>query len=490
MRELPVALAAQGWDVTVLMPSYGVFHKLPTAQLAGGTDVTFAGSRHLVEVFDIAGGENAVRNVVLEHPLFSPQGAGLIYCTDPPERPFATDASKFAFFCAAAATWIQQQETLPEVIHLHDWHAATFAVLRSYDDRFRRLRSIRTVYTIHNLSYQGIRPISGDVSSLEEWFPELRYAHSRIRDPHLAECYNPMAAAIRLSDRVSTVSPTYADEICRASNNDTGFVGGEGLEQELVWARDGGRLVGILNGCQYPPLPGRRPGWQRVVQLITDQVSAWLEAYPASRMHAMARKRLAALPKRRPRILMTSVGRLVRQKVSLMFEPLDDGLGALEHILGEVGHDGVIVVLGSGEAEFENRMTELAEHATNLLFLCGYSETIAEPLYRAGDLFLMPSSFEPCGISQMHAMRAAQPCVVHGVGGLLDTVEDGRTGFVFGGGTRREQAQNFVAAVGQALTVKRDDGDRWQSICIRAASQRFSWAHAAAQVIEELYGKT
>ena len=107
----------------------------------------------------------------------------------------------------------------------------------------------------------------------------------------------------------------------------------------------------------------------------------------------------------------------------------------------------MLILLGSGEAEYENRIADIAEHADNLLFLCGYSATLAEPLYRSGDLFLMPSSFEPCGISQMLAMRAAQPCVVHGVGGLRDTVEDGRSGFVFTGATPQEQASNFVAAV-------------------------------------------
>ena len=99
----------------------------------------------------------------------------------------------------------------------------------------------------------------------------------------------------------------------------------------------------------------------------------------------------------------------------------------------------------------------------------------------------MPSSFEPCGISQMLAMRAAQPCVVHGVGGLCDTVKDEMTGFVFGGPGPGEQADEFVAAVSRALDMKSGDNDRWQTICIRAASERFDWARSAQRTIEELY---
>jgi starch synthase len=346
------------------------------------------------------------------------------------------------------------------------------------------------VFTIHNLAYQGTRPISGDPSSLEAWFPDLRYTHSSIRDPHLAQCYNPMAAAIRLADRLATVSPTYAQEICRPSDESQGFIGGEGLETELEAASGDDRLIGILNGCNYSPAKGRRPGWQRVVGAMADQVGAWLAANPASRIQAIARKRLLSLPKRRPQHLLTSIGRLVRQKARLFVEPLADGRSALEHILADVGRQGVVVLLGSGQSEYEQAIADIAERSPNLVFLCGFSEALADPLYRAGDLFLMPSSFEPCGISQMLAMRAAQPCVVHGVGGLKDTVDDGRTGFVFGGSTPQAQAGEFAATVRRALDIKIGDDDRWQSICIRAASARFGWKAAAARTIEQLYGHT
>jgi len=178
----------------------------------------------------------------------------------------------------------------------------------------------------------------------------------------------------------------------------------------------------------------------------------------------------------------------VQQKVSLLVEVLPDGRFALEHILDDLGSDGVVIILGSGESEYEDRVAAIAEQSPNLVFLCGYSESLAEPLYRSGDLFLMPSSFEPCGISQMLAMRRAQPCVVHGVGGLRDTVDDGRTGFVFEGESAQEQAENFVATVRHALSIKADDNSRWQDICIAAASERFSWGDAAQRTAGELYG--
>ena len=470
-----------------MTPSYGLFHTLPGAKRLASIGVEFRDSVQSVDVFEIPVGESQVRNIAFEHANFSPLGPGLIYCSDEPERPFATDASKFAFFCATAAAWINQLPDVPDVVHLHDWHAASYCLLRDYDASFARLRDSRTVFTIHNLSYQGTRPVSGDESALESWFPTLDYAQSSICDPLYTDCFNPMAAGIRLADKISTVSPTYANEICKPSNDELGFIGGEGLEHELASAQQDGRLSGILNGCDYSQSIGRRPGWQRIVSLATDQVASWGSADASARSHQVARRTLEALPKRRPKHILTSIGRLVRQKVRLLLQEMPDGRTALDCVLDDLGSQGIVIVLGSGEPAYEQRMTEIAERTDKLLFLCGYSESLAEPLYRAGDLFLMPSSFEPCGISQMLAMRATQPCVVHGVGGLRDTVTDNRNGFVFTGETPEQQASNFIATVKRALSIKTDNNDEWQKICIRAASARFHWAESARQTIEQLY---
>ena len=464
-----------------------MFHRLPGANKIAAIEVSFRGNNETVDVYDVPGSEATVRNIAFEHALFSPHGPGKVYCNDEPARPFATDSNKFAFFSAAAAAWIDQLDEAPDVVHLHDWHAATYLVLREFMTGLEKLRDIRTVFTIHNLSYQGIRPQSGDESALESWFPGLPYSHAALGDAVYVDCYNPMAAAIRLADKISTVSPTYANEICEPSNDETGFIGGEGLENDLVAAKQQGRLVGILNGCFYNGPKGRRPGWQRILNTAAEQVNAWADADPGNPMHALARDRLASFPKRRPKHVLTSVGRLVQQKAALLFQDLPDGRTALDAILEELGSQGVLILLGSGEHAFEQQMLDVAARHDNVLFLCGYSETLADPLYRAGDLFLMPSSFEPCGISQMLAMRAAQPCVVHGVGGLKDTVKDNRSGFVFNGSTPTEQASAFVDSVAHAVDLKSAHNDAWQKICIRAASARFGWSESAQQTIEHLY---
>lgn len=486
VRDLPRALVEAGWRVQVATPSYGVLHRLKGSHKSATLSVSFRGERLDVEVWAVAT-ECSVETTVFHHELFEEQGAGRIYFGDDVDRPFATDATKFALFSAAAASWIRTLEQAPDIVHLHDWHAAMYLPVTKYLDEFACLRNIRTVFTIHNLAYQGTRPLDNDESSLAAWFPEMAPDFDAIRDPEHGNCINPMAAAIRLADRVSTVSPTYAEEICRPSDPSTGFIGGEGLEGLLQAARDEGRLGGVLNGCVYTGLTGRRPGWQRLIAMVQGQLHDWQVDAPASEAHELALERVAALPKRRPRHIITSIGRLVAQKATLLLLSDDSHNSPIERIAAACGRDAVIIVLGSGDAAFEERMLTVARRLPNLLFLRGYSEVLADPLYHAGDLFLMPSSFEPCGISQMLAMRRGQPCVAHRVGGLGDTIRHGATGFLFEGDTPDEQAEAFVAMTLQALTVRTDDPLRWQEIQNAAAAERFDWASAAETTIATLY---
>jgi starch synthase len=490
MRDLPLALAAAGWHASVATPSYGTLHKLPSAVHLSKIDVDFRGSTQAVDVWSIPIDDSGVQNIVFDHALFAQYGSGRIYHQDEAGRPFASDANTFAFYCAAAARWILASEQRPDIVHLHDWHAAFYLLLTNYSAGYRPLQDIRTVFTIHNLSYQGTRPFRGDESSLEAWYPDLQPDFEQIVDPRYGDCVNPMAAAIRLADCVSTVSPTYAEEICKPSYPNLGFIGGEGLEDDLIEVRDDERLFGVLNGCYYDKPIGRRTGWQRLLGLMEVQLRDWLKKDPSNQAHELALEHIALLPKRRPKHLLTSIGRLVDQKASLLLHEFTDGTIALGRIADAVAKQGVIIVLGSGDPQLEERMLILARQTPNLVFLNGYSENLAAPLYRGGDLFLMPSSFEPCGISQMLAMRGGQPCVVHGVGGLRDTVEDGIKGFVFDGHSTAAQADEFVAAAARALDLRSRNPARWKQVCLEAAASRFDWASTAEQTVETLYGCT
>jgi starch synthase len=491
IRDAPCALAALGHCVTVVTPGYQSLSRLPGSECVGTVTVPFRGRLEHVELYRLAPrmGVPGVRDWVLEHPEFAAGGAGRIYCDDPPERPFATDANRFALFCAALVhALIGQRLDRPDVIHLHDWHAALVALLLHSDASAAGLAGIRRVYTIHNLALQGIRPFAGDESALLSWFPHLRVPRKAVADPRYPDCYNAMRAGINLCDYVHAVSPTYAREIVRPGR---GEEGGAGLEYDLQRVLRAGRLLGIINGCEYPgtsPAPLPFSEWPT---LLRRQLERWVGREREVRSaHLLALRRLdswARQRRERPETIVTSVGRVTGQKLRLLAEPLADGRDALDHLLDILGERGMLVVLGSGDPRLEQMLTRHAAERDNLLFLCGYSEALSELLYTSGDLFLMPSSFEPCGISQMLAMRAGQPCLVHAVGGLVDTVRDGDTGFCFYGDSPNDQAGAMLARLHDALTLRAQE-PAWRALCQRAAAERFTWDTVARQYEALLYG--
>lgn len=491
VRDIPLALAAAGNTVHVVTPGYNLFSKRPGAKLITEVSVSFAGQQEQVQIYTLPAPQKGVKLWVFEHSLFAAGGAGAVYCNDPDNRPFATDAMKFALFCVAVSeACINDVFKKVDVLHLHDWHAAMVAVLAAYDPRYKALNSSRLVYTIHNLSLQGVRPFEGDSSSLKNWFPALKFDPKQIADPRAKDCINPMRAGINLSDRVHAVSPTYATEIVVPSKPEQGYYGGEGLELDLQRAESEERLHGILNGCEYPKVDAvTERSMKDVLADFEEQVVSWLGLNETvDSAHLIALRRLATLQTARSaksKILVTSVGRITDQKVSLLKQTLTSGESAIQGLLNSLGSSGLLVLLGSGDREFEQFLTKVASTNSNFLFLKGYSEAVSNELYERGDLFLMPSSFEPCGISQMLAMRAGQPCLVHDIGGLSDTVIDNKNGFTFTGNTVQNQADNMVSRFSQVLKIRNQK--KWQAIAQRAARERFEWSSVTKQYAALLY---
>jgi starch synthase len=149
--------------------------------------------------------------------------------------------------------------------------------------------------------------------------------------------------------------------------------------------------------------------------------------------------------------------------------------------------DGIFILMGSGDRAMEQFCTRMMQEHTNFLYLQGFSEELADLVYTVGDLFLMPSSFEPCGISQMLSMRAGVPCIVHGVGGLKDTVIHGVNGFVFGGNSRDAQVMDMLDCTSAAIDLARSDNKSWHLIRKNAATARFRWDDVVNDYINKLY---
>ena len=506
VRDVPYALAdLPEFDgvVSVVCPSYGFLHENAKASL-GQIEFTFGGKRLTAELFEVDGKrpQAGVRQLVLHHPLFetidSASGKKLIYVDDGAELPFASDATKFACFNAAVAQGLLQGHFGGiDIVHLHDWHAGFYLMLREFDPSLSDLRSKRTVFTIHNLALQGIRPLDGYASSLKSWFPDLNVNLATIQDPEFLDCVNPMAVGVRLADKVHVVSPGYVPEVCQPSRpqrNDPRcvFFGGEGLEGDLQNAREQGRLTGILNGCEYETTPSSLPArdeatWKGLLSGLVNELAGWYQRSQTFPNWLALQRINGWLESDRPRpdVVMTSVTRVFDQKVRLMRTP--EHAPPLDRILSEAGDDVVYLLAGNGDRGYEEFLHGLARKHQKFVFLNGYSHHGAELLYRAGDLFLMPSAFEPCGISQMLAMRDGQPCVVHSIGGLKDTVHDGETGFAFSGHSPEELGDGFVETTHRAIELKRNSKSDFDRIRAAAFNKRFLWSDSVRSYLTDLY---
>ena len=494
IRDIPTALAEAGLQVDVVIPGYGAFSKLANAEYKQTVNVQFRGRPHAVTAYQVqfANVHDNINHWVLEHTDFAVGGEGQIYCNDADGRPFAADANKFALFSAAVAkSVVEGVFGQIDMLHLHDWHSAMIAVLRAYDAEYQDLQQIQTVYTIHNLALQGIRPVADDESSLMAWFPQLRFDAQQINDPRYPHCFNPMRAGINLADKVHAVSPNYAVEILQASDPERAFIGGEGLEADLANAASEQRLHGILNGCEYPDVHRDALPWQELLLLCKKQLMTWLAKGPLhDRAHLIALTRITQLLEQTPKVaplVITSVGRITDQKVQLLQQASASGDIGLARLLTVLNSQGLFILLGSGDAKLEQFLADIAAKYNNFIFIKGYSEALSDSMYNSGDLFLMPSSFEPCGISQMLSMRAGQPCLAHSVGGLADTIQHEHNGFLFNGKTPEQQVENMLSAFQSCLTMRQQNTEQWSTIANNAAAARFLWDDAAVSYIDNLY---
>jgi starch synthase len=361
------------------------------------------------------------------------------------------DAKRYALFCRAV--FEDLRESPPDVVHAHDWHAALLVPLIA---RTRALAATSTVFTIHNLAYQG----RTDKSVLA--LIGLPRARLPVEDPGEA---NPMARAIVKADIVSTVSERYAKEIL---TNEFG----EGL-QGLLRER-GRRLLGIVNGIDtiaFDPATDRN---------ITARYSADDASGKALCKAALQKEGGLGIDPRAP--IFGVVGRLVEQKGI-------DLLTASAPKLLDAG--GQIVVLGSGDPSYEAKWKALATRFAGKLWLTlGFDAALAQRIYSGSDLFLMPSRFEPCGLGQLISFRYGTIPVVHEVGGLAETVRDADRDGARGNGFSFAQysAAAFDDAIARAMRTYRSTPEVWTELVRRVMREDHSWGASAKRYIE-LYKK-
>lgn len=363
------------------------------------------------------------------------------------------DAEKFAYFSKAVLTILPLIEFQPDIIHTHDWQTGlvpAFLKVQFAQDPFYRY--IRTIHTIHNMKYQGRWYIDAvkDITGL----PDHCFTNDTM------ECYgkaNLLKAGLVYADRITTVSASYAIEIQTPD-------GGEGLDG-LMRARCAD-LSGICNGIDYEAYDPRTD--PQISRNLKRSVPVYKAANKADLQKEMG------LDEDPDAFLIGMVSRLADQK------GFDLVLQAGEEILKVPGVQ--MVILGSGEERYENALRGLAsKDPSRICAWIGYSDQTAHRIYAGADAFLMPSQFEPCGLSQMIAMRYGTVPLVRMTGGLLDTVEPYNAqkgtgdGFAFG----EYNAWDMLRMIGEAAGIYRNEPDAWARIRENGMRKDFSWKKSA-----------
>ena len=499
--DLSVRLKARGHRTLVVLPRYADVPLVQGAPQEALFDflVRFEGETQSARLLRAT--VDGLEVYLVEAAVFGGELGGVY--VDSGKRgkgPFEDDARRFAFFSAALWELVKHHEPFQhaDVLHCHDWHTGLVPLLVRLDGQENRYK---TVFTIHNLDYQGTRPFDEPYApgaSWRQWFPERWEALVRsgwmqaVADPGAAHCFNPLRCGIRTSDAVNTVSPTYAAEITRPDDPAANFLGGRGLESDLAFRRLEGRLWGILNGLDYeafdpakldppftsdtPDLLNRRKAHREALWQDLPRTVDALERQHGKRFGNVerVRKHLPRFLDRAKSLPLTvCVTRAVSQKLGLFTEELKPGTSLAR---GFLRRGTALLVLGTGE--LEHKLEPLNDEPT-ALFLQVFDAEFATRLYAAGEIFLMPSDFEPCGISQLMALRYGCLPLVHDRGGLHDTVKAGRTGFVFQGASRAKAKLAFLEVATEAFRLV--EGPGYEALVRQAMDERFEWTKSVAE---------
>jgi len=456
--SLPRAMADRGHKVTVVLPLYKHLdaEKLRLARRLRPLEVPLKGkSGGVVEV--VLWESNLSEGVKLlfvdYEPFFNRDG---LYGYG--DKDFEDNAARFAFFSRALVE-IARTSSMPiDVLHLNDWHTALAPL---YINQYYKaeLKGLATILTIHNLAYQGDFDIkNADATGLTK--AALKPA---IHDGRL----NFLKAGINLATRVTTVSPTYAEEI-------TTTEGGCGLHKELKARKS--ELLGILNGAD---LSVWSPSVDRFIEVRYD-----VESLNGKRRNKAHLQHDFGLPVRPVLPLIAFVGRLTEQK------GIDMLITSVRKVLKDNGDERgafQFVVLGEGDSKLEKAVAKLVtEFPKRVAFHSGYSENHAHRIIAGADILALPSRFEPCGLTQIYAMRYGTIPLVHRTGGLADTVKDADaedgSGFVFDKFGRNELTDTIERAV-QRYHQHR----QWRPLMVNAMQQNFTWNRSARTYEDTFY---
>jgi starch synthase len=457
IAALPPALAGLGADVRLVLPGFTpLLDALPLTD-AVRLHTPFAGERIRVALARLP--DSPVSAYLVDHPAFYDRAGSPYQAPDGTE--WGDNHRRFALLGWAAAALAQGADSnwRPQIVHCHDWHAGlTPAYMRAAN------AGVSSVFTVHNLAYQGFYPAGdfGDLAlppnffSIEgvEYFGGLSF----------------MKAGLYYADRLTTVSPTYAQEI-----QTPGF----GMNLDGLLRTRAGVLTGILNGVD-PAI------WSPENDALLPHRYSLDGAMPGKAAAKAALRQRLGLSAEARGPLFGAITRLTWQK------GLDLVLQALPALMDRGGS---FALLGSGDGDLEAGFrAAAAAYPGRVGIEIGYDEPLSHLIIGGSDAIVIPSRFEPCGLTQLYGLRYGTLPVVRRTGGLADTVIDANamtlvegsaaegsaTGFVFEDGT----ADALAGALQRAASLYRDDPLAWQRVMRRAMTRDFSWTASARQYLD------
>ncbi len=445
---LPKSLHALGHDVRLAMPCYGQvdpvrFHLHP---LLNSVPVSMSNFRVDVSVCQTSIGD-AIPVYMIDAPRFF-ERENIYGYTD--------DGERFILFCRSVLEALRRLDWSPDVIHCHDWHTGivpNWMHTIYHNDPF--YADAATVYTIHNLAYQGIfgyriLEVAG-VAANGFLYPQIT---------ELANVVDIMGRGILFADAITTVSERYAQEILTPTF-------GEKLDHLLRSRRE--RLFGILNGIDYEEM---NPASDHYIATTYDA-----NTLDKRGENKQALQELAHLPARPEVPLLAMISRLTDQK----------GFDMLAQIIQPLLAQAVqLVVLGIGDQHYHEIFQNLASrYPGQVAIFLTFNTELAQRIYAGSDMFMMPSRFEPCGLGQLIAMRYGSVPIVRAVGGLADTVQeyDPRSGAGNGFTFANYDPWEFFAAIVRALEVYRFK-DIWRTLQRRGMAVDHSWRASALRYVD------
>ncbi|QKE75174.1 glycogen synthase GlgA [Arthrobacter citreus] len=363
------------------------------------------------------------------------------------------DGERYAFFSLAAIECIKELDFIPDVIHCHDWHTAMIPFFMKEYDALKDINpKMKSVFTIHNLQFQGVfsKVVMDDILGIDEQY---------FSDDYLKfyDCINFMKAGIISSDIVTTVSPTYKEEIKHE------FFG-EQLDG-LLREQDH-KLFGIVNGIDETIY---NPATDQKIHANYDEFTIENKAENKLKLQeSLALKTDENIP------VIAMVSRLTSQK----------GIDLITHVFPQImDHNVQVIILGTGEEEFENFFKAMEHnYYDKVRAYIGFDESFAHQIYAGADLFLMPSLFEPCGLGQLIAMKYGCVPIVRETGGLNDTVQSyneetkSGNGFTF----TNFNAHDMLHTIERGLSVY-EDKKNWKSVRKNAINRDSSWLKSAKE---------